>query len=86
MREVSQEHSVSAAIDAASAEFPRIHEAMMGLEWRLQHKPDDAVSRDKYYILRQKGFPRLNIPDIVVLYHFEGESVNIVGIRIEKSK
>ena len=86
MREVIYENSVSDSIDAAAAEFPRIHDAIAGLEWRIRHKPEDAVSRDKYYIYRQEGFPRLNVPDIVILYRYEREIVNIVGIHIEKSQ
>lgn len=65
MREVVQELAVSGAIDAATAEFPRLDDAISALEWRIGHKPEDAVSRDQYYVYRQRGFPRLNIPDIV---------------------
>jgi hypothetical protein len=85
MRVVIYEDAVSGSIDAAAAEFPRIHDVMAGLEWRIRHKPEDAVSRNKFFIYRQEGFPRLNIPDIVVLYRYEGEAVNIVAIHIEKS-
>jgi hypothetical protein len=85
MREVRYELSASGSLDAAAAEFPRVHDAMNGLEWRLRHKPEDAVSRDKYYVYRQEGFAQLNIPDIVVLYRYEGEIVNIVALHIEKA-
>jgi hypothetical protein len=86
MREIVQELRVSEALDAAAAEFPRVHDAMRGLEWRLARRPKDAVSRDQYLIYRQKGFPTLDIPDIVVLYRYENEQVNIVGIHVERSR
>ena len=85
MREVIQESQVSEDIDKASKEYPRIYEAIAGLEWRLGHRPSDGVARKKpFYIFRQSGFPNLNIPDITVLYKYEGEAITIVRIKIEK--
>jgi hypothetical protein len=86
MREVVLENCVSESLDAAAAEFPRIHDAMRGLEWRIGHKPHDAVARGEFFVYRQQGFPSLNIPDMVVLYRFEGEVVNIVAIHIERAQ
>jgi len=86
MREIVHELRVSDALDAAAAEFPRVHDAMAGLEWRLAHKPQSALPRDEYFIFRQQGFPHLNIPDIVALYRYDDWKINIVGIHIEKAK
>jgi hypothetical protein len=85
MRECVHEHRVSDAIDAAAAEFPRIFEAIAALEWRLQHKPLDAVSKSDFFVYKQRGFPAHNIPDIVALYRYDGERVNIVAIHIERA-
>lgn len=83
MREVVYEHSVTKQIDAAATKYPRIRDAVAGLEWRLRHRPHDAVCRaNVYYIYRQTGFKNLNIPDIIVVYRYDGEKVNIRGIRI----
>lgn len=83
MREVAYDASVSQQIDAAAKLYPRIEDAVRALEWRLRHRPLEAVQRPNlYFIYRQKGFKSLNIPDIVVLYRYENEIVNIRGIRI----
>jgi len=83
MREIFYEDDVSQQIDAAAKQFPRIHDAVAGLEWRLRHRPTEAVARGPlYYIFRQKGFKNLNIPDITVVYRYEDERVHIFGIRI----
>jgi hypothetical protein len=83
MREVFYEDDVSQQIDAAAKQFPRIHEAIAGLEWRLGHRPKEAVARGLlYYIFRQKGFKNLNIPDITVVYRYDGERIHIFGIKI----
>jgi hypothetical protein len=83
MREVFYEDDVSRQIDEAANQFPRMDDAIAGLEWRLRHKPEEAVARGPiYYIFRQKGFKNLNIPDITVVYRYDGERIHIFGIRI----
>jgi hypothetical protein len=83
MREVFYETDVTKQIDAAAVQFPRIHDAVAGLEWRLRHRPKEAVSRGTlFFVYRQKGFTNLNIPDITVVYRYEGERIHIFGIRI----
>jgi hypothetical protein len=87
LREVIQEPEVSQAIDNAAKEFPRINDAIAGLEWRLGHSPTDGVARaTPYFVFRQSGFPDLNIPDITVLYRYEGEAITIFRIKIQKSQ
>lgn len=86
MRQIVQEHVVSEAIDQASAEFPRISDAISGLEWRLSHRPEDGIQRKSgFMVYRQSGFPTVDIPDITVLYTYDDNSVNVVRIRIDKS-
>ena len=83
MREVVYDADVSKEIDAARKKFPRIDDAIAGLEWRLAHRPEEAVSRGNlFYIYRQIGFKNLNIPDITVVYRYENERVRIFGIKI----
>jgi hypothetical protein len=87
VREVIQEKEVSKAIDDACKDYPRIYDAIAGLEWRLGHRPQDGVARTApFYVFRQSGFPNLNIPDITVLYRYEGEAITILRIKIEKSQ
>lgn len=87
MREVIQERNVSQEIDDACKEYPRLPDAISGLEWRLAHRPEEGVNRTHcYYVYRQSGFPNLNIPDVTVIYRYEGEAINIVRIRIEKAQ
>jgi hypothetical protein len=87
MREIFYETDVTQKIDAAVVKFPRIHDAIAGLEWRLGHRPEEAVARKKlYFIYRQKGFKNLNIPDITVVYRYEGERIHIFGIRIMEAE
>jgi hypothetical protein len=87
MREVVYENSVTKQIDAAVTKYPRIRDAVAGLEWRLGHRPQEAVRRaNVYYIYRQRGFKNLRIPDITVVYRYEGEKVNIRGIRIMEAE
>lgn len=82
MRTVITENEVSATVDIASKDFPRIHEQFEALEWRLAHKPEGGVKvSDQHWVYRQARV-LLILPELVVLYTFNSQQVNILSIRI----
>ena len=84
MRTVVLSHVAQVALDEAVADgaFHRVGDAWMGLEWRLCRRPEDGVLMGPgLYIFHQDGFPGLEIPDIVVVYRFTSDLVEVVALR-----
>lgn len=82
MRTVVSENEVSAKIETAASEFPRIQEQFEALEWTLAHNPNIGIPlRDGYYVYRQ-GQVLAKSPELTVLYSFTADEVHVLSVRI----
>lgn len=82
MRTVITENTVSALVEIAAGEFPRIFEQFEALEWRLAHKPESGVELvGEFFVYRQARVLK-TLPELVVLYTFTSQTVNILAVRL----
>lgn len=88
IRGVVQEIKVTERVDELSQTFHRFQEAYEGLEWLLARDCENllkfsqikTVKGKRHYLYRQAGDPIARTPDIVVLFTYDDNQVNLIGI------
>ena len=91
-REIVEEESVAARADELTKSFPRFDDAYEALKWLLARRCDKlpamtrTVRGERYHLYRQAGNDRNDIPDIIVLFTYDENRVNVCGMEAEKNQ
>ena len=86
IRTVVEEPAVTKTIDGATKQHPRIPDVFEALKWLLARKCDVLPSREisgSHYVYRQAEDSIAATPAIVVVYVYDNNSVNIIGVKID---
>lgn len=85
-RTIRDEHRVSYKIAKAAQSYPRIEDLYEGWKWRLARDPNVGVpltsKNPGYRVLRTHNFGVATIPNAVILYRYDANTVFVEDIRI----
>lgn len=90
-RTVVQEPSVSAAVDRATAKYPRFEEAYQALEWLLARRCEKlpaGMRTEKgvvYHLYRQGADALAGTPAIIIVYTYDHNEVVLIDLKVEKA-
>ena len=90
-REIVEEQSVSGAVDEYSKQYARFDKVYLALTWLLARRCHDLPGRRprevdgvQYYLYKMQGDPMADTPDIVILYTFNDQQVNIIAVEAQE--
>ena len=80
---------VSEKIDIARVKYKRLDDIYNGIQWRLSRGPESGLKlfghNPARYLLKIATPPH-GIPQILLLYYFDDDSVTIIDIHIYKEE
>ncbi len=89
-RQLVEEAFAQRSADQLDKKYHRFDEAYDGLKWQLARRCDRILSLVRrhggvnYHLYRQAGDAIAGTPDISVLYTFDDDQVNIIGVTADE--
>ena len=89
-RQVVEERRAGKKVDKLRSSFHRFDDAWEALKWLLSRNCErlDVMTRtasgEDYHLYRQAGDPIAGTPDIVVLFTYDENQVNLIDINAEE--
>ncbi len=90
-RTVVKENDVSAECDRLERTYVRFDDLLAAIEWLLARRCDEIESLKRtvhgfeYRLYRFAGDTVAGTPEVVVLYTYDDDEVNLIGIRAEEA-